>query len=119
VDYFSFTKVYGTILIAQLILGFSFPFFAVYHSATFGISLCLFFLCEAAHFTLMPIMITRLFKDTAEIIYPFAFSFIGVSQLLTTLIETWIVHGDYATSYYMGSGFCLVSLAILIFGFRD
>jgi hypothetical protein len=119
VDYFSFKVVYTVILILQIILGFSFPFFAAYHYASFAICICLIFFCEGAHFTLMPLMITRLFGDTAEVIYPFAFSFLGVSQLFTFLLETFILKGDFEATYYTGSALCLVSLAILFTLFKD
>jgi hypothetical protein len=108
-----------TILIFQIILGFSFPFFAAYHEWSFGICLCLIFAAEGAHFTLMPIMMTRLFSDNAELIYPLAFSFLGFSQVLTMIVELWILNGDYVSSYYMGSAMCMISAGILLFVFKD
>ncbi len=77
------------------------------------------FLCEAAHFTLMPLMISKFFGDTAEVIYPFAFSFLGVSQLLTFIIESFILDGNFEITYYLGSALCLVSLTILFTLFKD
>ena len=60
VDKFGYKKVYGCILIVQLIISFTFCF-VVSIKPLYLIYLCLIFWCEGAHYTLVPIIIANLF----------------------------------------------------------
>ncbi len=119
VDRFSFKWVYLSILITQIILGSTFPSFAVFHKSSFFVYLCLIICLEAGHFTLMPIMITKLFGAKAQIIYPFAFSFSGVASLLIAFLSEIVLQGDFEVMYYASAGLNIVSLLILVFVYEE
>ena len=74
---------------------------------------------EAGHFTLMPIMIAKLFGDKAQVVYPFAFSFSGVSTLLIAFISHTVLEGDFEVMYYLSSGLNVVSFLILMFIYKE
>ena len=98
-----------------MILGATFSNFAVYHRATFIIYLCLLVAMEAGHFTLMPIMIAKLFGEKAQIVYPFAFSFSGIASLIISFLAHFLLDGNFELLYYISAALNLVSFAILLF----
>jgi MFS family permease len=114
VDRFTFKKVYAAILILQIILGATFSNFAVFHKVTFMIYLCLLVFMEAGHFTLMPIMIAKLFGGKAQIVYPFAFSFSGIASLIISFLVHFLLDGNFELLYYISTALNLVSFAILL-----
>jgi hypothetical protein len=52
-------------------------------------------------------------------VYPFAFSFIGVSSLVSSTIIFFAIKGGLEICYYIGSGMCVVSLLILFLLYRE
>lgn len=83
------------------------------------LSLAVIFFTEGAHFTLMPIMISKIFDDQATMVYAFGFSFSGFSSLITSILVTFVFKGDFDICFYLGGGLCVVSLGILMFFFKD
>jgi hypothetical protein len=102
-----------------VILGATFPNFAVYHKPAFMIYLCFLICLEAGHFTLMPIMIAKLFGEKAQIVYPFAFSFSGVSTILISFVSHIVLEGDFEVMYYLSTGLNVISFLILIFIYEE
>lgn len=119
VEKYTYKRVYGTILAIQIILGFSFPDFGSQYKGTFLIYVSTIFFCEGAHFTLMPIMISRLFGEQATMVYAFGFSFSGVSSLITSLLVVFVFTDNFEACYYLGAALCVVALLLLMFVFRD
>ncbi len=78
-------------MIVQIFLGLTFPAVGSRYEWTFIISLCIIFLCEGAHFTLVPIMITKLFGDQATMVYSIGFSFSGFSSLISSVLVTFVL----------------------------
>jgi hypothetical protein len=52
-DKFPYKVVYGTLLVIEIIIGFSIPF-VVDFKWVYGVSVCLAYLCLGGHFTLVP-----------------------------------------------------------------
>lgn len=102
-----------------MILGATFSNFAVYHKETFITYLCLLIFLEAAHFTLMPIMIAKLFGVKAQVVYPFAFSFSGIASLIISFLVHFLLDGDFELLYYIGTALNLVSFAILLLLYQE
>lgn len=119
IDWFGYKAVYGCILVLQAIIGFTFPFFGAQHRGSFATYLCLIFFTEGAHFTLVPIMITRIFGEQATMVYGFGFSFSGFSSIVTSLLVTLVFSDNFEACYYLGAVLCLVSLFILVFLFKE
>ena len=74
---------------------------------------------EAGHFTLMPIMMTKLFGDKAQIVYPFAFSFSGVASLLIAFVSHVVLEGDFEVMYYVSTALNAVSFLILVLIYEE
>ena len=74
---------------------------------------------EAAHFTLMPIMIAKLFGGKAQVVYPFAFSFSGIASLIISFLLHFLLDGDFELLYYISTALNLVSLAILLVFYEE
>ena len=68
----------------------------------------------------MPIIIAKLFGDQATMVYAYAFSFGGISQLIASGLEIALLDKIGIESFYfIGSTFCAISLVLLIFLFKE
>jgi MFS family permease len=114
-----FKAVYSGILLLEMIIGYTFPQFGALYKSTFAVYLGLIFFAEGAHFTLMPIMISRMFGEHATMVYGFGFSFSGFSSLISSLLIAFVFNDDFETCYYLGASLCVVSLVILGCLFRE
>ena len=89
VEAYSYKLVYGIILVGSIFMAFTFPVLS-YYKATLAIYLPTMLLFEGAHFTLMPVMITKLFGNQATMVYGFGFSFSGVCAIITTTLVVFV-----------------------------
>ncbi|CDW82145.1 UNKNOWN [Stylonychia lemnae] len=119
IAYFGYKKVYGSILILQIGIAFSFAYI-VSIKALFLIYICLIFWCEGAHYTLVPIIIANHFGAQATMVYAYAFSFGGFSQLISSALEIFLLDELQINGfYYLGGVLSFCSLFILIAIFKD
>ena len=81
----SFKKVYGALLICQILLGSTIEF-AVQSRTTFMIWICMMLFTEGGHFTIMPTVMRTIYGDSATAIYGIIFSFTGLANIMIMFI---------------------------------
>eukprot|EP00347_Sterkiella_histriomuscorum_P003101 403365582 len=119
VDYFGYKKTYFSVLVLQIAIATSF-IYIVEIKALCLIYISLIFWCEGGHYTLVPIIIAKLFGEQATMVYAYAFSFGGFSQLISTALTLGLMDIlQIEGFYFLGAIFSGLSLIILIFVFQE
>jgi len=84
------------------------------YKGTFFAYLSLVFLVEGGHFTLMPIMLSRMFGEKAPLVYGFGFSFAGLSSVISLILTTFVFRDNIEACFYIAAAFSTISLILLI-----
>ena len=114
----SFKKVYGVLLICQILLGSTIDF-AVQSRMTFAIWICMMMFTEGGHFTIMPNVMRTIYGDSATAIYGIIFSFAGLANIMILFIVKSELGQNYNTVFYLSAGSSFVALILLVFFFRE
>ncbi len=129
-DKFSYKKIYGVLLLLQVFIGASLPYFLDSDLSTTAKELIFFslimaaFFCEGGHFVLAPTICGKLFGAEGGIrVFSICYSFCGVASLINILLidllfDKWLKIGfeGFCHVYSMTS---LISLFILVFIFKE
>ena len=119
VDKYSFKLSYGIVLFINVVFGFTLVLVR-YNRALFLIWVSMIVWAEGAHFALVPTLCAKLFGKHAAIVYGVAFSFGGISQIISSvMVRLYIKTAGYEIFYYVASSLSLVSLFFLIFFFQE
>lgn len=84
------------------------------YKPTFIVYVSILLFIEGGHFTLMPIMLARMFGDHAATVYGFGFSFAGLANIISLTLTTFVFHDHIEACYYIAAAFSVVSLILLI-----
>ena len=116
-DKFSVKKVYGLLLIFQMMLAFTMKW-AQLNVWTYAVSVCLIIWCEGAHFTLAPNILKIIYGNLATELFGVLFTWTGVTSLILICFLASPLGDLYITFYFLTGIFSLLALLILIFAFK-
>ena len=80
-DYYPYQKVYGSLVLSQMILMFTIPLVAT-NRALYATWVSLTLFCEGGHFTLVPNVIRKIYGEQATFLYGIMFFYSGASSLM-------------------------------------
>lgn len=111
-DYYSYKKVYGGMLILQTVCGFTY-YFSSKSMVSYAIWIWMGQWCEGGHFTIIPNILKIIYGKHATEIYGFVFCYIGISSsIMLGLLHSALGH-DYFWFWGLGSCMSLVAMGIL------
>lgn len=110
-DKWSYKWVYGSMLILQTILGFTY-YFSSKSMVTYAIWIWLGQWCEGGHFTIIPNILKIIYGKHATEVYGIVFCYIGVaSTMMIGLLRT-PLGTDYI--WFWGFGSCMSIVAFIL-----
>lgn len=80
IDYYSFKRVYGCMVVLEIFLSFTMPL-AVQNEGTYLLWVSLTYWIEGGHFTLIPAIYKKIFGDEGARVFGIGFSFLGIASL--------------------------------------
>jgi len=115
----SFKKPYFVLLCIQIVFGFTFVL-TNHYKAMFFIWVCVIIFCEGGHFTLVPTACAKMFGEHAPLVFGFAFSFGSVSQIISSVLVTFLLDKiGFGPFYYASGALSVLALVVLIFFFEE
>lgn len=125
-DKYSYKKIYGALIVLQLLVALSLPSIlqckdGKFKNTLFLLSVCFGFFCEGGHFVLAPTIFAKLFGAQGGIrVYSVGFSFIGVASIVNVFMMDYVLDiigfGGFCYAY---SALSFVALLILVFAFEE
>ena len=89
-DHAKLKIVYGTLLLAQVVLNFTI-FFVDKNWYTYALWIWLFMFCEGGHFTILPNILFRIFGSRAVAVYGWFGSFCAVVSVTQIFLDDWFL----------------------------
>jgi hypothetical protein len=87
-DHYSYKKVYGTLLVLQTSLAFTY-YFAAKNRTMYAAWVCLTIWCEAGHFTIVPNILKIIYGKQATSLYGVIFTYTGIcGTMMLFLLDT-------------------------------
>lgn len=86
-DHYSYKKVYGTLVVMQIILAFTYKFSSL-NRTTYAVWIWLSVWCEGGHFTLVPNIFKIIFGKHATALYGIGFSYTGLNSIILLSLLT-------------------------------
>ena len=126
-DRFSFRKVYGSLLLCQIICCFSLPVILEYVESMrvkkvfYSLVVFICFWCEGGHFTLAPTVFKKLFGLRGGIrVWAVGYSFSGMASITLVFIDNFLLDkvGFKIVSQAIGC-LSIVSLVLLVVFFKE
>ena len=89
-DKFPYKVVYGTLLVIEIIIGFTIPF-VVDYKWLYAIWVCLAYLCLGGHFTLVPNELKQLFGPKTTQLYAYMYTYAGIAGVVDSMLCIFIM----------------------------
>lgn len=111
-DRYSYKIVYGTLLVIQILLAFTY-YFAAKSRVLFALWVWLTIWCEGGHFTLVPNILKIIYGKHATSLYGVVFVYTGLcGTLMIGILRTRLSH-EYIIFWMLTGGLSICSLIIL------
>lgn len=116
-DHYSYKSVYGSMLVLEILIAFTFPL-VVNYTWIYVCYICIGYLCLGGHFTLLPNVCKQIFGDKATLVYSYLYTYAGVTGVAECLIQIFLMtSNNLEFFFYLYGGFSVISLILLIFWF--
>lgn len=117
-DHYSYKKVYGTLLVMQIFLAFTYKWSSQLRSS-YAVWVWLSVWCEGGHFTMIPNILKIIYGKHATTMYGVAFSYSGFCSLLLLFVLPTKLGHDYIWFWFFGGCLSCVSLFLLTLLFNQ
>ena len=112
-DHYSYKKVYGTLLVLQMVIATTY-YFAAKSEVMFASWIWLTIWCEGGHFTIVPNILKIIYGKHATSLYGIMFFYTGLcNTLILVLMQTRLAH-DYIIFWLICGGFSAISFFMLV-----
>jgi hypothetical protein len=89
-DYSTYRRVYGTLLVTQIFIDFTLPIIS-HNRVLYTIWICIGMSCEGGHFSLAPNVVKKIFGSKATQLYGFFLSFASVANIFIFLMQKYLL----------------------------
>lgn len=117
-DRLNFKKVYGFLLVLQILLALSIRL-TEKSRVTFGAMVCLVLFCIGGHFALFPNLLKQIYGKQATVLYGVLFTGTGLASLFIVGLVLSPYGQSYYLLFYLFGALSLCSLVILTFFFKQ